>query len=150
MIPTPAHGSFPSAHSTEAFAVAEVLNGLVKLKSDHYADFEKRRALISKLAERIAVNRTVAGLHFPIDSWAGAILGRAVGQIVLSKCGSGSGVRTYSYHARGELDFFLNEFAKGANPEYGVKEEDGCEVEPNELFGWLWEQATKEFDLSRD
>nr|WP_249145432.1 phosphatase PAP2 family protein [Bradyrhizobium diazoefficiens] len=149
MIPTPAHASFPSAHATEAFAVAEVLNALVESRSDNYADFEKRQALISKLAERIAVNRTVAGLHFPIDSWAGAILGRAVGQIILSKSGQRVGVQGYRYCANGKLDFFLSEFSKDSNPKYGVEREGCCAVESSNLFEWLWEQASNEFELSR-
>src|ERR1044071_8116934 len=110
MIPTPAHGSFPSAHATEAFAVAEVLRGFVKHHKYHYTDFERRLALLSKLAERIAVNRTVAGVHYPIDTWAGAILGRAVGQIVLAKSHAGSRVHGYNYRAVGAKDFFVKEF----------------------------------------
>jgi membrane-associated phospholipid phosphatase len=149
MIPTPAHASFPSAHATEAFAVAEVLNTLVKTQYCHYADFEKRQALISKLAERIAVNRTVAGVHFPIDSWAGAILGRAVGQVVLAKCCQRKDVQGYKYCANGRLDFFLNEFAKEENPKYGVEKKGGHAVEPSKLFHWLWGQASNEFELVR-
>jgi len=109
-IPTPAHASFPSAHSTEAFAVAELLKGLI-YNVDHYADLRKRRLLLNKVAERIAVNRTVAGLHYPIDTWAGAVLGRTIGQIVLAKCGAPrSRISTYEYSAKGNLDFFLDAF----------------------------------------
>ncbi|WP_244422108.1 phosphatase PAP2 family protein [Bradyrhizobium sp. ORS 285] len=148
MIPTPAHGSFPSAHATEAFAVAEVLNGLVEFQSGHYGDYKKRQALINKLAERIAVNRTVAGLHFPIDSWAGAILGRAIGQIVLAKCGRGDEVQGYSYDAH-DGDFSLTEFAKGANDPLGVKKADPCSVSSSDLFRWLWDRVCDEYTFAR-
>ena len=147
MIPTPAHGSFPSAHATEAFAVAEVLRRFVEYHKRHYADFERRQVLLSKVAERIAVNRTVAGVHFPIDTWAGAILGRAVGQIVLAKCGAGEFVDGYIYRAEGERDFFVTEFLQGANAPFGVAKTDGFDVGVSPLFGYLWEKACREFDL---
>jgi hypothetical protein len=148
IIPTPAHATFPSAHATEAFAVAQVLNTLLECQ-EHYPDVKKRQALITKLAERIAVNRTVAGVHYPIDSWAGAILGRAVGQIVLSKCGVDSVVDGYDYRAHGHCDFFVDEFVKGANPEFGVHERGSICVDSSKLFTWLWNKALKEFDLSQ-
>ncbi len=150
IIPTPAHGSFPSAHATEAFAVAEVLNFMIgKQKPAHYPDPGKRQRLISKLAERIAVHRTVAGLHFPIDSWAGAILGRAVGQLILARSGASGGADAYRYEARGNLDFFLAEFSKGANRPFGVHRTGSCEARRSDLFEWLWMKASKEFDLAR-
>jgi membrane-associated phospholipid phosphatase len=148
MIPTPAHGSFPSAHATEAYAVAEVLRALVDKHRRHYADFEKRQALLSKLAERIAVNRTVAGMHYPIDTWAGAILGRAIGQIILAKCGhERRRVHAYSYKADGERDFYDHEFARRENPDYGVKKTGDFSVTSSPVFAWLWDKAGKEFDL---
>jgi hypothetical protein len=148
MIPTPAHGSFPSAHATEAYAVAEVLRSFVEQHQRHYADFKARQALLSKLAERVAVNRTVAGVHYPIDTWAGAILGRAVGQIILAKCGyERRRVHAYSYEANGELDFHDHEFAKRGNLDYGVKKTGDFSVGASPVFAWLWDKAGKEFDL---
>ncbi|MGJ5175264.1 phosphatase PAP2 family protein [Bradyrhizobium oligotrophicum] len=148
MIPTPAHGSFPSAHATEAFAVAEVLRGFVEYHCNkpHYADFKRRRELLSKLAERIAVNRTVAGVHYPIDTWAGAILGRAVGQIVLAKC-HGREVDGYSYRAVGTKDFFLKEFVKAENDEFGVAGIGKFELGASPLFSFLWRKASDELSL---
>jgi hypothetical protein len=148
IIPTPAHASFPSAHATEAFAVAEVLNTLLG-SQEHYPDVEKRQVLVTKLAERIAVNRTVAGVHYPIDSWAGAILGRAVGQIVVSKCAADSVVDAYEYCARGHCDFYVDEFTVGTNPPFGVHEKGCVTIAPSELFVWLWNKALKEFDLAQ-
>ncbi|MDD1531664.1 hypothetical protein C7U88_30995, partial [Bradyrhizobium sp. WBOS2] len=150
MIPTPAHGTFPSAHATEAFAVATVLNRFVERQQQHYPDVKARQALITKLAERIAVNRTVAGVHFPIDTWAGAILGRAIGQIVLAKCRAGTTVNGYRYSAKGDLDFFVKEFAKGDNRGFGVTETGSIDVGSSELFEWLWNKASGEFDLVQE
>jgi hypothetical protein len=42
-----------------------------------------------RLAARIADNRTVAGVHFPVDSAHGALLGLACGLAVLAVCHEG-------------------------------------------------------------
>jgi hypothetical protein len=39
-----------------------------------------------RLAARIAINRTVAGLHYPIDSAAGAVLGTTLGDYLVARC----------------------------------------------------------------
>lgn len=68
MVACPAHGSFPGGHATQAFALAAVLEllagagGVVRAESPAW-----------RMVARIAVNRTVAGVHFPSDSAAGAI-----------------------------------------------------------------------------
>jgi PAP2 superfamily len=76
-IPTPDHSTFPSGHATEAFAIATILHRLMTGKDS--ADGLANWRMVFRLAHRIAVNRTVAGLHFPIDSAAGAVLGCAIG-----------------------------------------------------------------------
>jgi membrane-associated phospholipid phosphatase len=148
MIPTPAHGSFPSAHATEAFAVAEVLKTLLG-HVEHYPDGDKRKRLLDKLAERIAVNRTVAGMHYPIDTWAGAILGRTVGQLIVARCGIQTYVDAYSFRARGDRDFFVDEFSKGENANFGVSRMTSFPTPTSGLFEWLWGKAVEEFDLHR-
>ena len=39
-----------------------------------YGDMQWLEQLL-RLASRIAVNRTIAGVHFPVDSAAGAVIG---------------------------------------------------------------------------
>jgi hypothetical protein len=97
MIATPAHSSLPSGHATEAFAMATVLNAIVRLgrakgpggakiaEEESWKDYSR---MLSMVAARIAINRTVAGVHFPVDSVAGCTLGVTIGQYFLWRCGA--------------------------------------------------------------
>ena len=69
VIQTPGHGSLPSGHATAATLTAAVLSSLL------YAADAERRMQLERLARRIAFNRVVAGVHFPMDSAAGHALG---------------------------------------------------------------------------
>jgi hypothetical protein len=81
MIATPGHAAFPSGHATEACFVAELLPLLIgdpahpcaqnscNLRSDSIS------RQLGRLALRIAENRVVAGVHYPVDSIAGQTLG---------------------------------------------------------------------------
>jgi hypothetical protein len=64
-IEVPGHASFPSGHSTQAHTVATVLlqvaNGVVPSVFD----------VTNRLAQRIARNREVLGLHYPSDTAGG-------------------------------------------------------------------------------
>jgi len=82
MIPTPEHSSLPSGHATEAFMVANVLAMLAGNSR------KEARTLLPLLAGRIAVNRTIAGVHFPIDSHAGMHLGNAMAGHFLAHAGA--------------------------------------------------------------
>jgi PAP2 superfamily len=88
IVQTPDHSTFPSGHATEAFAVATVLHRLMtgagpKAGIGKDADgLQTHRAQVFRLANRIAANRTVAGVHFPVDTAAGALLGCIIGDMV--------------------------------------------------------------------
>ena len=41
---------------------------------------------LMRTAARIAINRTVAGVHFPVDSAAGAVLGLTLGHYLVARC----------------------------------------------------------------
>ncbi len=154
MLPTPAHGAFPSAHATEAFAVATVLSGLLKTLEARpapqrpYPLTERLITLLHKQAERIAVNRTVAGVHYPIDSWAGAALGEAVGELILAKCRGGSaGAREYDAE---DIDFRIADFrdpSPGApSSTHGLKRTPNAfTLATSPLFVWLWTKTLDEF-----
>lgn len=69
VIATPGHGSLPSGHATMAALTSELLTTLLHAPGDPRAD------ALDRLARRIAFNRVVAGVHFPVDSVAGHALG---------------------------------------------------------------------------
>ncbi|MEH6775150.1 MAG: phosphatase PAP2 family protein, partial [Cereibacter changlensis] len=93
VIETPGHGSWPSGHATEAFALATVLAGLLHRQVDAPGTFSMQVAsgpcaspahVLKRVAMRIADNRVVAGVHYPFDSVAGAVLGTAIGEALVN------------------------------------------------------------------
>ena len=89
MITTPGHGSFPSGHATQAHAVAHVLKALLNLDPNPSVRPPKYATVVEQLnrqAARIATNRVVAGVHFPVDSMAGRMLGVALGEYFVARC----------------------------------------------------------------
>ena len=103
-IQTPTHGSYPSGHATEAYAIATVLQALsggapaAKAVAD--------RALLFQLAYRIAENRMVVGVHFPFDSVAGAVLGVTLGEWVVAAATGGKVPPPRHYTPGAERDPF--------------------------------------------
>ena len=73
LITTPNSHSFPSGHSTTAFAAATVLG----------AYLPRFRPWFFVLAALIAWSRVVVGVHYPLDVLGGAVLGTALGLVVL-------------------------------------------------------------------
>ena len=92
VIQTPDHSTFPSGHATEAYAVATVLHRL-QTGQDAVAGVQAH-ALPFRLAHRIAANRTVAGVHYPVDSAAGAVLGIVIAEAVLAIATGGHAPKT--------------------------------------------------------
>jgi membrane-associated phospholipid phosphatase len=61
--------SFPSAHSTTAFAATRAYRGLAPAP------------LLYGMAGSLALSRMYLGVHYPSDILAGALLGRAVAEV---------------------------------------------------------------------
>ena len=77
VIRTPAHPSFPSAHSTQAHLAKHALMAVIQGRPNA-ADFDTR---LTQIANRIAENREFAGVHYKSDSDAGRDLAQAIWDI---------------------------------------------------------------------
>ncbi|WP_299628862.1 phosphatase PAP2 family protein [uncultured Tateyamaria sp.] len=83
IIQTPSHSTLPSGHATEAFFLATLFKHFYSTSGA--GDADKHAGFCNEMAVRIAHNRTVAGVHFPVDSAAGAVLGTALANYVLAR-----------------------------------------------------------------
>lgn len=146
LIMTPSHGSFPSAHATQAIAMARVLEGLILANPLHFGDAATRIDLCYRQAHRMAVNRTVAGVHFPMDSAAGSRLGLQIGNILVAMMTGGGTVHEFAVFDPDTLPDadFLYDDAKALRAVVGGAE---VAVAPEPLMAWLWGQASYEFSL---
>jgi len=86
MILTPAHSSFLSGHATEAFMASTVLWALLRDAAHPVYTATLCGEQLMRLASRIAINRTIAGVHFPVSSVAGALLGLTLGHYFVARC----------------------------------------------------------------
>ncbi|MEP5151919.1 phosphatase PAP2 family protein [Planktotalea sp.] len=84
IIQTPDHSSFPAGHAVEAFAIATVLHFLSDESASKDMKFTETLPMVFRVAHRIAVNRTIAGVHSPIDNAAGAAMGYALGRAIIA------------------------------------------------------------------
>jgi len=80
MITTPGHGTYPMGHATQVFAAAHVLKVLLRDAVAPSALSADWLLQVDRLAWRVAENRVVAGVHFPVDLWGGVKLGVALGR----------------------------------------------------------------------
>jgi len=152
IIQVPGHASFPSGHATEAFIAAIVLYEL--LRSCGRADTSTGMQLM-RLASRIAINRTVAGVHFPVDSVAGAVCGLTLGKYLVARA---TGGQTYqAWHFDGmqfpaDRDFhWKQQYDLRANTQTAVEnfvagptaQSDSRLASP--ILNLLWERAKSEW-----
>lgn len=141
VIQTPGHRSFPSGHATQAFFVARLLKLLAGARCS--AIMEEQ---LQAQAARIAQNREVGGVHFPVDSMAGCLLGDTLAWH-LAAVGS-----------RGELARYAGRFDAREDPtqlhspgmEYGKYQHRCDDVDkPSRpratTLAWLWNAAREEW-----
>jgi hypothetical protein len=150
MIQTPGHSAYPSGHGTEAHLIAYLLCELVPPQTT----INMLREQLMRQAARIAINRTVAGVHFPVDSAAGQHLGLLLGQYLVARSVGGRVIKTYAFDGTlfGPNDDF--EFRKlydattgtypAGLPAYMVA---GADITPGKspTLEWLWKEAKAEW-----
>ena len=163
IIPAPGHGSFPSGHSTEAFMAAFVILALMQ-GGKAYPHGDAGRTVFEQLmrhAERIAINRTVAGVHFPVDSAAGMVLGLTLSEYWIARCSkkmtfnprvfSGAKFKgDFSYtKTLSNLDkYAAKSDSKQDSGKSGKENEGYCEgPAQSPVLKHLWQMALKEWSI---
>lgn len=172
VIATPGHSAYPSGHATEAFALATTIAALRLSGRGATADAALVDAVLNKLtpaaaaapaaddtvmlfrlAQRIADNRTVAGVHYPVDSAHGALLGLSVALGFIAHClGGGTGFPFPEFAARGDDwsgDFTLSKWvaALGVGTTTGWRRDTARMTAAEEwhLLPQLWRAAVREW-----
>ena len=125
LILPPGYSAFPSGHATEAYFAAELLCALCsgavgeveflarkeQLSSTFldgaghdktYRPESTLRGQLHRLAFRVAENRVVAGLHFPVDSLAGQLLGTVLARYFVASCANAERLPTPAGEAAGQ------------------------------------------------
>ena len=82
LLSVPSHLSYPGGHAAKGFLAATLLKALVGARPG----FAKT---IDTLAALVGDNRVNAGLHFPVDTAAGEVLGSAFGHWLIATAGPG-------------------------------------------------------------
>jgi membrane-associated phospholipid phosphatase len=78
-IAVPGHASYPSGHSTQAHLMALCMGEIFALlPAAQQPLMQPIQADLWVLADRIARNREIAGLHYPSDSAAGVVLANQI------------------------------------------------------------------------
>jgi membrane-associated phospholipid phosphatase len=153
MIETPGHGSWPSGHATEAFAVAVLLELLMDAAPDagNPPNGSRSHEQLQRLAARIATNRVVAGLHFPVDSAVGRLLGTALAEFLVARA-TGARVHERGFDGRlfegadgAALDFSLHQSMDHTHGHAYTRSASTVAVGNAPLLNWLWEEARKEW-----
>jgi membrane-associated phospholipid phosphatase len=148
MIPSPGHGSWPSGHATEAYVVATVLLGLLQAAKGDSAKYAEQ---LERQAARIAVNRTVAGVHYPVDSAVGKLLGTSLGEFLIARC---TGRKLHERVFNGPkfkgprdapLDFDPRVPLDGTVGDYYEVKKPSVSIAASPLLNFMWTKAVKEF-----
>ena len=147
IIPVPGHGSLPSGHATEAFMVAHLLEILLP------GGYEYRRYL-QPLAFRTSINRTVAGVHFPIDSHAGRCLGQSLIEhfVYLASKGKQGGLKGWKAREFDGKKIAQDQKVDIADLDFEpwMPPPEGTEIEPSKahfspVLSWFWDRAASEW-----
>ena len=102
--------------------------------------------MLLRQAARIAINRTIAGVHYPVDSVAGAMLGKVLAQYLSSRAGVSKAKASHGVFdgmQAADADFDYKAALDGDDPRIEYQAES--KIEPCVNFKWLWKKAIKEW-----
>jgi hypothetical protein len=137
IIPTPTHATLPSGHATESFFMAHMLENLLPNGADYQGQLQG-------LAARVAINRTVAGLHFPADSQAGQMLGQSLAEYFVAICKKDNAKPSWQARAidlnkyDSSVDFLPNKLSAGDLTSFNASSNQLTPIQ------WLWDAASAE------
>ncbi|MGR3513910.1 MAG: phosphatase PAP2 family protein [Paracoccaceae bacterium] len=155
MIQTPDHSSYPSGHAIEVFATSTVLARVMtgmgpKAALSAPVDSERGRmaGMAFRLAHRIASNRSVAGVHFPVDNASGAVIGCLLGE-ALYRVATGTGgwpkkAHDIKFKAQDPADPPFDLTLRWLKDHLPDDAADGGVGDEKTIFGKLWHDAAKE------
>jgi hypothetical protein len=165
MIESPGFYAYPSGHGTQAYMVAQLLIHLTNRATltpnvGSLPAFEEMKVQLWRQAERIATNRVVAGVHFPVDSAAGCALGRSLADYLAHRC---TGIAWHERHFtgtafEGDLDFddkplisdknttdYYKCLGERRRPSAAPTLASLCDEARSNPLAWLWVQAAREW-----
>jgi hypothetical protein len=110
-------------------------------------------------ASRVAINRTIAGVHFPVDSVAGQVLGLALGEYFVHRARKPNAPGQYcswdfigtSYPKTLDFDWrqlystLPNQGTVRVNQPYATAISASEQAKPSPLLNALWEKAIREW-----
>jgi hypothetical protein len=115
------------------------------------------RQQLMRQAHRIAVNRVVAGVHFPADNIAGQVLGTVLGQYFVALCRGATGLTGWDFdlqmhcttdpiggqdHDWQAVDNYLT---AGMDQSPTLKKNGQISVQASPELTWLWVKAQAEW-----
>ena len=150
MVETPAHASLPAGHAVESFMAAGVIEALVP----GFTPGSSPSVALRRLAHRIAQNRVIAGLHFPIDCVAGEVLGQALAEYFVALCRNGG--QTWTPWTFDGAKLGPADASREHAADVPLQSQVGCARMPtpsaaaalNPILGELWKGAWNEWPAS--
>ncbi|TAG75889.1 MAG: phosphatase PAP2 family protein [Burkholderiales bacterium] len=100
IITTPSYSTFPSGHAVEAYVFALIASKLFSQALESRTDNVKR--VLFRFARRVAENRVVAGLHFPIDALPSYVLAEAVSELIFARAAMDPTATVDRHHFEGK------------------------------------------------
>ena len=155
MIQTPDHSAYPSGHAIEVFAASTVMARLLTgmgpkeaLGADPNDNRGRMAGMTYRLAHRIATNRSVAGVHFPIDSASGAVIGCMLGD-ALYRVATGAtdwpDLKNISFEPIPDSDPPFDLTLRWLREQLPEDAAGGSVPDQTTIFGKLWKEAAEEW-----
>jgi hypothetical protein len=136
-----------AAHVLKALLRSLPEKGDAAASSATYASFNQQ---LDRLAARMATNRVVAGLHFPIDNLAGRLLGQLLAEYFVHCC-TGAGLHQGTFDGTKvppDEDFHPAQQPLAGMPYYAYEPHAKKKnpIGPLPIAAELWRAARKECD----